>query len=297
MCCMFNNIKIDVIRNHCKNTIENLEIWLRNLIDNELTDNYGKDYFSYLHVNNGARLIKNEIVKEAKERISKDSNRYPRLIDALLLDDEIKIICNPELFKKHFSKALSLVYPLGNDEARFFLNQLIPIRNKLYHSNSVSIREAEKVICYSNDILDSLKDYYMKKSLEKKYNAPTITKVSDSFGNIFFSTQINRNGTGRGLCDTRISEKSNIYSGDIISIEVEIDPSFNSTNYEINWVFDKKEETIHIEELNKITIHIENKHIRTDFGIYCLVTSKESWHRCGDVDDSVCIIYEITPNK
>ena len=40
------------------------------------------------------------------ERKFNDPYRYPRLIDAMLLDDEIKIICNPYLYKIFFSKAL-----------------------------------------------------------------------------------------------------------------------------------------------------------------------------------------------
>lgn len=293
---MYDNIKIDVIRSECKNTIENLEIWLRNLIDNELTENYNSNYLEFLN-EDGTRLIKKEIVKDAIERKANNPNRYPRLIDAMLLDDEIKIICNPKLYKNIFSKALSSAYPEGNDEARTFLNRLIPIRNKLYHSNPISIREAEKVICYTNDVLDSIKEYYKEKSLEKKYNAPTIIKVSDSIGNVFYSSQIKRNSTGRGLCETRVSEKNVIYSGDKISIEVEVDSSFNVEDYSVKWVFAKKETTTFEENFNKLTINIENQHVKTDCAIYCSVTSKEDWHRCGDVDDCVAIIYEIAPKK
>lgn len=293
---MYDNIKIDVIRSECKNTIENLEIWLRNLIDNELTENYNSNYLEFLNEDR-TRLIKKEIVKDAIKRKANNPNRYPRLIDAMLLDDEIKIICNPNLYKNIFSKALSSAYPEGNDEARTFLNRLIPIRNKLYHSNPISIREAEKVICYSNDVLDSIKEYYKEKSLEKKYNAPTIIKVSDSIGNVFYSSQIKRNSTGRGLCETRVSEKNVIYSGDKISIEVEVDSSFIVEDYSVKWVFAKKETTTFEENFNKLTINIENQHVKTDYAIYCSVTSKEDWHRCGDVDDCVAIIYEIAPKK
>lgn len=293
---MYENIKTDVIRSECKNTIENLEIWLRNLIDNELTKNYNSNYLEFLN-DDGTRLIKKEIVKDAIERKTNNPNRYPRLIDAMLLDDEIKIICNPKLYKNIFSKALSSAYPQGNDEARTFLNRLIPIRNKLYHSNPISIREAEKVICYSNDVLDSIKEYYKEKSLEKKYNAPTIIKVSDSIGNVFYSSQIKRNSTGRGLCETRVFEKNVIYSGDKISIEVEVDSSFNVEDYSIKWVFAKKENTTFEENFNKLSINLENQHVKTDYAIYCSVTSKEDWHRCGNVDDSVAIIYEIAPKK
>lgn len=293
---MYNNFEIDLIRSECKKTIENLEIWLRSLIDNELSEIYGDNYLDYVDEND-CRLIKSSIVKGASERKAADPVRYTRTIDAMLLDDEIKIICNPNLFKKHFNKALQAAYPDGNDVARSFFNQLTPIRNKLYHSNPISIREAEKVICYSNDIIDSIKHYYKIKNMDKRYNAPTIIKVTDSLGNIFYSSQIQRNNTGRGFCDTKLNDKNILYVGDKISIEVDVDSSFDKNDYTIDWVFDKKSDSIIEEDFNKITINIENQHVRTDFSIFCLVTSKEDWHRCGDVDDSVCIIYEIIPRN
>ncbi|AZA83744.1 hypothetical protein C1637_14115 [Chryseobacterium lactis] len=293
---MYNNIRIDLIRSECKNTIENLEVWLRNLIDNELLENYGDNYLEFVNAD-GSRLIKNEIVKDASERKASDPERYPRTIDAMLLDDEIKIICNPNLFRICFNKALQAAYPNGNDVARSFLNQLIPIRNKLYHSNPISVREAEKVMCYSNDVIDSIKLYYKMKNVEKKYNVPTIIKVTDSLGNIFYSSQIQRNSTGRGICETRLNENNILYAGDRISIEVDVDSSFDKNDYTINWIFDKKESSTFEEDFNKITIIIENQHVRTDFCIYCVIISKEDWHRCGDVDDSVGIMYEIAPRK
>ena len=43
----------------------------------------------------------------------------------------------------------------------------------------------------------------IKKKYDKKYNAPTIIKISDSYGNQYAEPQIYRNSTGRGGCDTR----------------------------------------------------------------------------------------------
>ena len=57
---------------------------------------------------------------------------------------------------------------------------------------------------------------------------------------------------------------------------------------------DKKETSIYV-ETTKLELLVENKHVRTDFAIYCTVKSNKEWHRCGDVDDLVSIIYEITP--
>ena len=40
-----------------------------------------------------------------------------------------------------------------------------------------------------------------------------------------------------------------------------------------------------------------NRHIRTDFVIYCSVQSNKEWHKCGDVDDCIGITYQIVPNE
>ncbi|WP_158856308.1 hypothetical protein [Lunatibacter salilacus] len=291
---MISLLNIDRVRSECRNSVENLEIWIRNVIDTELRDKYGIDYWNYIDAQ-GRRLISNSIIKDAKARYDNEPKRYSRFIDAFLLDDVIRIICNPELFKNVFKQILSEAYPDGNDEARTFLNRLIPIRNKLYHANPISSHEALQIMCYSNDVISSIKSYYKRKNLEKKYNAPTIIRISDSFGNQFMAGQISRNSTGRGHCDTRASGGFSVVSGDQLKIEVEVDPSFDSSDYTINWVFDKKDTSNYLEAFNSLTLDIENKHIRTDYVIYCLVTSKEEWHRCGDVDDAVGILYEIVP--
>lgn len=283
---------MDFTRSYCKKSVENLEIWIRNLIDNVLTDQVGPGYIDFTKAN-GDRLIKNEFVKGAIKRKAEEPERYPRLIDAMLLDNVVDIICNSNLHNTYFREALMQAYPCGNEEARAFLKQLIDIRNKLYHSNPISIREAEKIVCYSNDVIDSIKQYYKNKSMDRIYNAPTIIKVADSFGNQFNSSQIVRNTTGRGVCQMQHT----VYTGDTINIEVEIDTSFQEDEYTIQWVFDKKEESSFHEESKKISISIENKHVKTDFAIFCLIISKKDWHRCGDVDDSVVMIYEIAPRR
>lgn len=291
---MINILDIDKARSECRNIIENLEIWIRNIIDIELTDKYGANYWDYID-SEGNRLISNGIIKDAKIRYEKEPERYSRFIDALLLDDVIKIICNLKLYKSVFRDILSKAYPDGNNEARTFLNRLVPIRNKLYHANPISNHEAVQVMSYSNDVINSIKNYYKKKNMERKYNAPTIIKVTDSFGNQFIASQIKRNNTGRGLCDTRTKNDVAISPGDQIVIEVEIDPSFNRNDYTINWVFDKKDFSKYEENSNRLLLNVENKHIRTDFAIYCLIKSKKEWHRCGDVDDAIGILYEIIP--
>ncbi|MBI1936488.1 MAG: hypothetical protein HYS25_00025 [Ignavibacteriales bacterium] len=275
--------------------IENLEIWMRNIIDIELKSKYGDQYWEYQD-SFGNRLISNGIIKEAKIRYDSEKTRYPRFVDSLFLDDIIRISCKPDLYNAVFKDYFVVAFPNGNNEARLFLSRLIPIRNKLYHSNPISYHEALQALCYSNDIISSIKIHYIEKNMEKKYNAPSIIKLSDSFGNQFNETQISRNNTGRGVCDTR-KNNLKISVGEKIVIEVEIDPSFESEDYQTSWIFDKKDSSQYEESKYRLELNIENKHVRADFGIYCLVISNKEWHRCGDVDDSVSILYEIIPNE
>ena len=75
------------------------------------------------------------------------------------------------------------IYPDGCDEARTYLKRLIPIRNKLSHSNPISIREAERVICYCNDFVDGIKIYFEKKGMGNMFNVPHAIRLNDSLGN------------------------------------------------------------------------------------------------------------------
>lgn len=48
----------------------------------------------------------------------------------------------------------------------------------------------------------------------------------------------------------------------------------------------------------KLTKEITEKHIRINFYIFCHVISNEhEWHRCGDVDDSVTVVYQVVPRS
>lgn len=155
----------------CKKYIESVEIWLRRLIDQTLTIHYGSNYLTFQHAN-GDYLIKNEIRNKIQARIDSEPGRYPRPIDACLLEHEIAIISNPVLYKIHFKKVFENEFPEGLTGFRKCLDRLVQPRNKLYHANPISIREAERVICYSNDIIDAIKDYYIQTGMNQEYNRP-----------------------------------------------------------------------------------------------------------------------------
>lgn len=283
---MYHSINQDKLRIVTKKAIENFELWARRLIDIKLVSNYGKNW--YLHVENGNPLIKKELSKHIKEMLEAQPLRCPRAVDTLFLDDIITLLCRDDLYKKYFRDALESVYPQGKEEARATLSRLIPIRNKLNHANHISVREAEKAICYTNDFIDSLKEYYKKEGCEKMYNVPLIIRISDSLGNEFCDSQISRNSTGRGIC---IPTNNIITVGESFSIEANVDPSFDTSTYSIQWLYENEWYSG-----NKLTLNLKESDIRIDFTLYCKVMSNEhTWHRCGDVDDCVGITYKVVP--
>lgn len=292
----FYRLSINEIRDYCKQAIESLEYWLRRLIDETLQDSYGVNYLMATD-KTGSNVINTPIRESIKTRYDAEPDRFSRLIDAALLDDCIRIICNPKLFQRHFREAFKTAFPDGDslDETRTFLKRLIEPRNLLYHANPISVRKAEQVICYSHDIIESLKIYYEELKMGQNYNVPMIIKITDSLGNEVHSTQITRNNTGRGSHDFSKEEKNFLRPGDTLMLEVEVDSSFPRNYYTITWSYINFYPEHSNYKGNRIVIDINKRHVREDFTIYCKVTSNEEWHRCGDCDDAVALIYKVLP--
>lgn len=292
---MFHDIKFSVLRELCWTRIESLEKWLRRLIDDELRTQFGDNYIQYKDINNNF-IIKKSVRESIENRRSDEPKRYPRDIDAILLDDAVNIILHPNLYKNHFREALINAFPQGPDVARTFFDRLIEPRNYLAHANPISLRQAEQIICYSNDIIDSLKIFYEQKGLEKMYNVPTIIQFTDSKGNSFFDSQISagRNNTGRSHINLQ-KTGNELSPGDTLRIEIEIDPSFNSNEYEIFWTYSGNISTPLLPSGETFTLQINESHVREDFTVYCTVISNKKWHRLGDCDDSISITCRVLP--
>lgn len=227
---MLEKIPEAELREICRTRLENVERWLRRLVHEEIS----KHYPNYLQDKraDGSRVIKAGIAKDAQDRRDTNPERYPRDVDAFLLDDLVGVISNPLLYP-YFRSALEQAFPHGRDEAQTFLKRLIAPRNALAHANQLTLRSAEKIVCYSGDIIDSLKAHYRKIGMESDYNVPTILRVSDNLGNSFERSQlgvVHDGGIGMFL-----AEKVSLRPGDVLVLEVEIDPSFDPTTYNIRW--------------------------------------------------------------
>jgi hypothetical protein len=288
---MFNNMSEDEIRSCCRTKLDTLEIWLRRVIDSQLSK-VSKNYFDYTD-ETGHRLIKSDIVKDVKLRIGKEPERYKRSIDAILLDDAISIICNEYLYKKFFSSAFKALNS-NRVEVKNYLLKLYGPRNCLAHSNPISHRDAEKIICYSNDIIDSIKEFYTSINMQNEFNVPKIIRVSDSFGNVKYCEQFNTNKLGETVIDYSDKSDSYLWPGDKLIVEIEVDSSFLPNEYQIKWRVNKY--AYPISTSLRLEVELTEKDVSCSFQILCEIISKKDWHKMNNgCDDYLLLVYKVLP--
>lgn len=280
----------DDLRSTCRKEIETLEHWMRRLIHETLTEKYGDDYFSYK--NNDEPLIKREIVSRVNKMRDDNPGRFPRPIDAFFLGDIIYVLCKKSLYDAHFKAALCGAYPHGNEEARFFLERVEAIRNKLSHANPISIREAEQAICYCHDVIDSLKAYYRQTGKEKEYNVPMFIRATDSLGNVFlpekegFPLKLYRD-TSTPITASEYGVK--LRAGETYGLSITVDPAFDPSTYSLEWLvlsgligdnYKRK-----WKDVTQIDFPVVNKTVGSYFEITCRLTTHKDWHKHNWYDD------------
>lgn len=279
---MYHDYSIEELRAYSRTAIESLELWARRLIDDLMKAEYGENY---LHgkLPDGSNIISNERLKMLEKRRQDEPERYLRWVDTLFIDDIRYILCKELFYKQLFKPALDYVYKQGRNEANFYLQALEPIRNNLSHANPISIRQAEKAICYSHDFIDGIQEYYKEKGEERMWNVPTILKMTDSLGNQF----VEKNNSINYV----------FFVGDTYSICAEIDSSFDPAEYDIQWIrrsgYPFKEST----NTNRFTISFSDEDVNESLSIRCLVTSKKSWHKYDYCDDEMSVNFSVLPRE
>jgi len=277
------------LRERCKLAIEGLEQWLRRLIHDRFSAEFGQSYIK-AKTTNGGNLVRSELARKLEERRAQEPNRLARPIDAAMLDDEIDLICNPDHYKTYFKDALDGAFGPGAERVRDMLRRLVSPRNALYHANPISVHEAYRILCYSMDVVQSLKDYYAGLGMAQQYNVPTVLKLTDSLGHV-----VNLLGrSGQGMVDYSNDSASFLRCGDNISIEVEVDPSFDVSEYNIRWTIANIGGGPNFVG-NKYTLHLAERYVSTRLCIVCWVASNKSWHRLGSVDDQIDVAYRVLP--
>ena len=283
---MYHEYTYEELRSYCRNSIESLELWARRLIHEKMSEKYGEDFIH--HKTNGEPIIKKEIIKHVDEMQKKDTIKYKNAVDTFFIDEIVYFLCHPKFYKELFKEALDFVYPQGKDETRHFFKKLIEIRNSLSHANPISTHQAEQAICYSHDFIEGLKEYYKRMGEEQVWNVPRIIRINDSLGNVF---EPEDSGFGWRFVDGIIE----LTCGDEYSLEVEIDNSFDKTDYSIEWTcFNKKN---HFINKNHIKLTIDENDVAIHTTIECKIISKKTWHKFSYYDDCVIIRYTVLPPK
>jgi hypothetical protein len=272
------------IRLACRQKLETCELWLRRLIDEQLSQQFGVAYFSD-GVHDGVHLFRKEIRTHAARWIAKNPNRYQKPVDTLVLEHLIDTLCKHGLYKLCFSSSLKRAFPEGAEEARTFFSRLVPIRNALSHANPMSIHDAERVLCYCDDVIEALKEHYRELNMNNTYNAPVFTRFVDSLGH---SEMPAESRIAYSYADTTLRP------GDSISLEVEIDSSFDPEDYTVEWGV----QSIRMAENGTgghFVLMLLPRHVSEKLDIQATLTSKRDWHRHGTVDARMSIGYRVLP--
>lgn len=283
---VFSTLSETEIRDVCRHHIDSFESWSRRLLDETFKSEYSADYMNFM-ISDDQPLVRAEIKNRVEQRVRENPNRFPRKIDAILMEDIEYFLCREDLYIKHFKHILEPFYA-GKENVRNVLERLIPIRNKLSHGNTISYREAEQCICYCNDFIDLYKKYYITLGKEEEYNVPVILRMKDCLGNDFI-----RKDTKYGWelhCYGLSAPQIQLRSGDEYKLWVEVDSSFDSSFYNILW-FVKQDYTTIINKGtgNEITFVLTNKNVSYAPEIVIELITKRDWHRFHDVDDSIKI--------
>ncbi len=210
----------EIARRH----VESLEAWLRRLIDHQLRV-IGPNYHQM--VVEGNPVIPPKIAKKVADRLTNEPHRYPRWIDATQLNEAISILLH------HYERRFQTCFnPLPKLIVMHMLDEVGRHRNPLMHGNTCSVRALEQSVCYSNDLIEACKAFFMTINKDRQYDAPTFTRFTDSNGNIFHVTAPEGQ---QSHFDARKGSAGMLHVGDVVTFEVEVDESYPPDTYKVQW--------------------------------------------------------------
>lgn len=274
-------------RESARRYLDAAEGWLRRLIESKLTKWSGANYLAPNEAG-GCQAISKDIRRQINGRFESDRARFSRLIDAADLGHAITIALHPELYPENFREALHGAFPDGPAEARTFLNRLEELRNKLAHGGACSERDLERAVCYSNDLIDSIKQHFREQNMERQFNVPTFIRVVDNRGNDFHLTSTPDQQVH--FIDVRQRGNGDMYVGDEFVLEAEVDPNF--TGYTLDWMTFNGDTG----QGSPMRLQIGLKHVGLQFIVRFNVRSSEQWHRgMHGIDDIVELHYRVLP--
>jgi hypothetical protein len=235
-------------------------------------------------------VVKNEIINYVAQKKKEKAGQISRDIDATTFEQAIDLATHPSFYDKYFKPALVKAYPLGREETRLFLTRLKDIRNDLAHGRGCTARQLERAICYTNDLTDSLKDYFRSISMQRDYDVPMIVRYVDNRGNESHLEGVPTNINNR-IIDWRRSGRGDLYPGDTLVAEVEVDQSFDPSEYNVSrqaFGFGREGGRI-------ARFLIDNRFVGEQMELSFEVVSKRDWHRQHGLDDRLSLIFRVLP--
>lgn len=266
--------------------VDAAENWIRLLIHHQLSTAIGQSY-----IEDGP--WKDSLKRKVRERKRLRDRPLQREVDATSFEQAVTILCRHDYLHDYFRDALQDAYPDGVHEARTFLNRIIAIRNDVYHGHGCTARQLERAICYSNELIDSIKEFFREKNMDNEYNVPMISRFSDNKGNSSTMENVHKNMNNR-IIDNRNGGNGDLYLGDNLVIDIDIDASFPEYEYVVSWyIFGDSERGR--QQGRHASIPIELKHVGEQLEISFEIKTNREWHRQNGLDDRLSILYRVLP--
>ncbi|MET3820547.1 hypothetical protein ACVK00_002143 [Burkholderia sp. PvR073] len=270
----------------CRQRMEACELWLRRIIHDKFIERFGNNYIDGASLG-GQAIFSNKIRSRVQSFVQNNPGQYSRPIDTLLLDDLGSVLSKDDVYKEFFKVAFDAGFPMGANHVRQVITILVPIRNALSHANAatLSLHDAERSLCYCNDIIASLKKYYSDMASQDKFPAPVFTRYSDSLGTVWHPAPPS---------DHRAIGQPSLHVGEDVRFEVEVDSSFDPSEYEITWQVCN----ISQGETGKgsaFNLTLTSEHVGQRFALQVSLKTKKDWHRLQNVDAYLTLDYEVLP--
>lgn len=126
--------------------------------------------------------------------------------------------------------------------------------------------------------------------MQREYDVPKIIRMVDNLGNESHLENVSENINMRNI-DWRAAGRGDLRPGDTLVVEVEVDPSFEDVGYEVTWhVFGGENGS---GPLARIAIQVN--HVAEQFELAFQVRSQRDWHRFGQCDDGLTLLYRVLP--
>jgi Swt1-like HEPN len=277
-----HRIPFEELRSACRQKLETCELWLRRLIHEQLSRHFGASYFSQAF-HNCKHIFSERIRAQAASRRAEHPDRYGSDIDTLMIEDLITVLCEKTLYNAFFASALKEAFPNGYAEARTFLQRLRRIRNALSHANPISVHDAERVLCYCDDVIGSMKAYYQAINMGNEYNAPLLVRFADSLGHSDLISTPSKN--------LDYTSEGTLRPGDALRLEVEVDSTFDPESFTVEWYSSSGDTGTGL----CFTLEILARHVDERATFQVLLKSAKEWHRLGTCDARLALYYKILP--